>query len=512
MLNKRILKIVDVLLKQNSYITIDTISEELQVSNKTIRNDLQLVGTWLSEYQLTLIKKTGVGVQIEGTKANKLHVLQHIQEKNNTVNDFSPQARKIYIGMQLCTFDNCRIYELSKQLFASRATIHKDILALNGFLTTFNIQLHRKNNNGLCIEGKERNIRNFLLELMLRDNGYSSLVEIIRDNQYTCDGSLIFPGLETTDDELKDFIDCILSSNNTYINSLPFRSLVLVLLRTFITYQRVQEHHYVDLSQAFLNELVSEPFYKDTQAICDRIGNHYRMKFPEVEIRYLQVYFLSLQNSDDLNSLDKATAKQLSDLLLHSWSEQLHLPFDHDNALRIALFSHLCPAITRFRHGIPNENPLLPEIYNLYHRTFEVAKHSISCIEEQFHCTLSDDEIGYLALHLASSIERMKKPLNTILVTHNGVGAANLLKEKITAQVPELIITSQETFFSIYEKDLSKTDLIISTLQLQLKTTVPFIQVNSLLHDYDIARLKDTIKEYYNQKNDPLNFKMALHN
>ena len=42
-MNKRIM--VDVLLKQDSYITIDKISEELAVSNKTIRNDLR---SWIS--------------------------------------------------------------------------------------------------------------------------------------------------------------------------------------------------------------------------------------------------------------------------------------------------------------------------------------------------------------------------------------------------------------------------------------------------------------------------------
>lgn len=512
MLNKRIIKIVDVLLKQNTYITIDRISEELQVSNKTIRNDLQLVEEWLDEYNLVLVKKTGVGVLIEGAKADKLYVLAHIQEKNKSVLDYSPLARKIFIGMQLCAYDNCRIYELSRQLYVSRATIHKDILSLGEVLKTYNILLHRKNNNGISIEGKERNIRNFLLELMIRDNGYMRFIEIIRNDQYLCDGSLIFPGLETTDDEIKDFMSCVLSSNNSYINSLTFQSLILVLLRVYITYLRIQDHHHVNLSPSFLDELTHEPFYKETQALCDRIGNHYRIQFLEIELRYLQVYFLSLQNSDDLNVHDKAEAKRLSDLLLCSWSEQLRLPFENDDELRMALYTHLCPAITRFRHGIPNENPLLSEIHNLYSKTFEVTKHSISCIEEYFRCTVSDDEVGYLALHLAASIERMKKPLRCIIVAHHGIGAGNLLKEKITAQIPEVVIIAQESFFSIYERTFDDIDLIISTLPLQLVTDTPVLQVNSLLHDYDILRLKDTIKEFYNKKNNPLSFKIALHN
>lgn len=73
-MNKRIMKIVDVLLKQDSYITIDKISEELAVSNKTIRNDLQIVDQYLEENNLKLIKKTGVGIRIDGKVRDKLHV------------------------------------------------------------------------------------------------------------------------------------------------------------------------------------------------------------------------------------------------------------------------------------------------------------------------------------------------------------------------------------------------------------------------------------------------------
>lgn len=505
------MKIVDVLLRQQSYITIDHISKELQVSNKTIRNDLILVGEWLAEQQLTLIKKTGVGIYIEGSMEDKLHILERIGEKNNTVIDYSPTARKIFIGMQLCAFDNCRIYELSNQLYVSRATIHKDILALDEILATYKIHLHRKNNNGLSMEGKERHIRNFLLELMFRDNGYQLFLKIVRNNDYACDGTLVFPGLEVTDDEIKDFMGCILSSNNSYINSLTFSSLILVLLRLFVIYLRIQDHHYVNLSSDFLKELQIEPFYDEARALCDRIGNHFRMPFPEIEIRYLQVYLLSLQSSEALNARDKAEAKQLCDLLLHSWSEQLHLPFDQDAKLRVSLYSHMCPAITRFRHGIPNENPMLSDIHTLYAKTFDVTANSIRCIEEHFHCQVSDDEIGYLALHLAASIERMKQPLSTLLIAHGGEGAGNLLKEKINAHIPEVSILSLESFFSIYEKNLNEIDLIITTIELNMTTSVPIVQINSLLHDYDIQRLRDIVKQYYNIKNDPLNFKMALH-
>ncbi len=60
MKNERIIKIVSVLLNQDNFITIDQISNQLNVSNKTIRNDLHLVEEWLKENKLELIKKKQV--------------------------------------------------------------------------------------------------------------------------------------------------------------------------------------------------------------------------------------------------------------------------------------------------------------------------------------------------------------------------------------------------------------------------------------------------------------------
>ncbi|MEG1475190.1 MAG: transcription antiterminator [Longicatena sp.] len=511
MINKRVMKIVDVLLKQDSYITIDDISLQLKVSNKTIRNDLLLVAEWLNGNNLQLIKKTGVGIKIDGSKNDKLQIKAIVNEKNKSIVDYSPEARKIFIGMQLLAFDNCRIYELSNQLYVSRATIHKDILALTNDLEIYKIVLRRKNNNGISIEGKERSMRNLLLELMLHDNGYQKFIDIVRNPDYPCDGSFVFPGLEVSDDEVHDFVACILRSGNTYINSLTFQPIVLLLLRTFISFLRIQENHFVTLSDTFISELKSEPFYNDTRQITDRLTNHYRVPFPEMEIRYLQVYFLSLQNSSDLTIEDKKEAYLISDKLIQSWSNELQLPFEQDTFLREALFTHLTPAITRFRHGIPNENPLMSEVLSQYQHTFDITKNSISCIEEHFHCHVSDDEISYLALHLATALERMKLPLRTIVVSHGGVGVSNLIVQKVSTQIPEIKIIAQETFFSIYDTDLENIDLIISTIQLNLKTTIPIIQVNSILHDYDILRIKDIILEYYKIKNDPLNYKTALH-
>ena len=77
--NKRILEIIRILLQQQGYITIREIAALLNVSNKTIRNDLALTEGYLDEYHLSLHKKTGTGIRIEGKESRKCRM--DVEEK-----------------------------------------------------------------------------------------------------------------------------------------------------------------------------------------------------------------------------------------------------------------------------------------------------------------------------------------------------------------------------------------------------------------------------------------------
>ena len=190
--------------------------------------------------------------------------------------------------------------------------------------------------------------------------------------------------------------------------------------------------------------------------------------------------------------------------LLGYWEKIFSRSFSGDTDFLEALIAHLGPAITRSRHGIAIQNPMMSEIRAYYQNTFEIVKKSLQTLHSEYPYDLSDDEIGYITVHLASALEHTKQPLKTVLVNHGGSGASNLLMRKLTAQLPEIQIISQESFLTIHKADLSQAELIITTIELNFHTDLPVLTVNSLMHDYDILRLKEIVKKYYKAKNTPL--------
>lgn len=502
---KRILEIIRILLQQNDYITIQKITSILQVSNKTVRNDLDIVVDYLKEYNLALCRKTGVGVRIEGDEKQKLSLLKSVRQRSSQLTDYSPKARKIYVGLRLITCtENCRVYELASELFVSRATIHKDISALSEQLSGYQVHLIRKNNNGISISGKERHLRDLMFDLMLEDSGFSEFLKIVQDPSYLCKNDFIFKALDYTDQDIHKLVHLMIHSGNYYMNSLPFNSLVTALLRIFISVTRVMEEHPVHLSSQFLEELRPEPLFPEIRHLASILEREYHLIFSEEELRYLQIHFLSLQNKSGITESDQLELRQLVDDLLKDWESIFHRPFTEDQDLRESLTTHLGPAITRFRHGISIENPMMDEIHAYYQNTFDIAKKSLRMLEQRYSCHLSDDEIGYVAIHLAAALDRTKQPLKTILVCHGGTGASRLLMRKLTTQIPEIEIISQESFLTIQQADLSQAELIITTLELNLTVDIPVLVVSSLMYDYDILRLKEVIKGYYKDKNAPV--------
>ena len=146
---------------------------------------------------------------------------------------------------------------------------------------------------------------------MLKDNGYQLFIELVQDEFHPRDGSYVFAGLEATDDEIHDFVACILRSHNPFIESLDFHSIIVILLRIYAAYLRIQENHIIALSEEFIRELDDEPFFREAQELTDRLSNHYHMVIPAVETRYLQLYFLAMQNTQSINESDRQEASEL---------------------------------------------------------------------------------------------------------------------------------------------------------------------------------------------------------
>jgi transcriptional antiterminator len=83
--------------------------------------------------------------------------------------------------------------------------------------------------------------------------------------------------------------------------------------------------------------------------------------------------------------------KQRTDSMIH---EHIH----------VALTDHLMFAITRASQGLDTRNPFLVETKTLYRHEFEIASDVVELIKQKTGIALPHGEIGFIALHIHSSI------------------------------------------------------------------------------------------------------------
>lgn len=504
MREERFFTVLKILLEQEGFVTVDRLALDVGVSPKTIRLDLLRLEEWLAGRKLTLVKKTGQGVLLEGSIQKKLEIRQEIRQEGKGEEDFSPQSRVHAIAMMLLARgEEVWVHELAENLYASRATIQHDLKWVTELLGKYKIQLHRKKNRGLTVEGKERRIRTCLADLLLNSPEVKNLRDLVVGVDDLRDEDRPFSSLSLTAADARKFLGTLQSAEHPFLSGLPLQAFITVFLMTAISYLRYTQGHGVELSSEFMASLAEEPFYEEVEKMAEKIKEGYGVTLPEVEKRFLQVYFVSQTSSGIHVRRDEEEARWLAQNLADQWEKALHLELKDKPLLLRSLTIHLIPCITRFRHGIYVENPILGEIKKLHRQTYRIVEESRSLLEERYGTAVSEDELGFLTLHLAAALDRMKEPLKTLLVSHVGLGAQNLLEERLTREIPEIAVTDRANAFTVHDRTLTDYEVILSTMALKLSGNPPVIQISPLLHNTDIPAIRNLLKPLFDAKNDP---------
>ncbi|TCL57303.1 BglG family transcriptional antiterminator [Kineothrix alysoides] len=509
-MNKRLLQEAELLLSKNAYITVSDIATTLSCSNKTVRNDLIILEPWIKDLNLSLDKKIGVGIAIRGDEEIKLKVLNDLAAKTHNIQEYSPEDRMNYILSQLFSRNSrLRIKELASHLYVSRATIHKDLLAADEWLCNYNIKLIRKTNYGIEINGNENDIRNAMSYLICSHKQYLELQAILNEETSPASDTLkLFRKLTNFD---------ILKLKNTVFGipelisyHLTDEALLTFIVDISVATTRMSIGKYIRLSSDTKQKIDHTEEFLIAKRIGHSIEEVFSITFPPDEIYNLALHILCSKTDcspglhpdvENFNSEEFMEAENLSRKLASYWSNTLRLPLTQDNELFHSLSMHLKPVINGVRYGLTAKNPILDEILKYYPYTFRVVKDSIFILEDYLCHKISDDEIGYITLHLASAIERSKKKLKTVVICHGSTGEAKLLKNKLSHEMNELDIVYTKSSTYISSNDLKDIDLIITTVPLKINTEIDVINISSLLNKQDIVRLKSIIKMIYSRKN-----------
>lgn len=488
----------------DDFLSIDEIANHLNVSNRTIRNDLDFLNTQLKNTNVTLVKTPGMGIKLDGSHTDKLTLSHLLKDEISDQFTQSAQQRRNSIILRILSNEVTEIKDLLNEFYVSRATIQKDLVKIEQLLVKYKLTLLRQRTQGIRIQDNERSIRNLMFDIMLQDETLHKLHELLIHPTQSSSGNYIFFGLDLTDDEIAHLHRII----ENEIPELKYQYTPIfstqLYVRLIIVLKRLEINQAVSLTKSFKNELMQyEGTYQTAHKLIQSLETYLRKSLPNDEISYIQAYVIAYVSGDILDNYDTEKIQTFITQLLQQWSQVLSFDFTQDAQLYDALLEHLNAVYLRVKHGIQIVNPLINDIFEQFPNTYKIVKQSIHEINDDFWKSLSNEEVGYLALYFANALERKKQPLNTLLVTDFGKGGQMLLIDKIKNHCKEIAITQSIRYHDTPSYPLDAFDLIITTKSFVPTQDKPIITIDNLLNDDDLIHLKRAVRPLYKQKNNP---------
>ncbi len=480
-------------LSENKYMTAETLAEELNVSSKTIRNQLKSMNDIMSRYGVTVESKHGAGyrlvVESEEKRSQLERQIQNQEFKHSSIPNSSNERVGYLLEFLLNSDDFVKLDALSELLYISKTTLTANLKKVERMLNEYHLKLIRKPNYGIRVEGREFDRRLCIAGMVARK------VRILER----------LSGDQDVTEEIQWIQDCIqniLSRYDYTISNVAYQNLILHIQ---IAIMRMRSGHYVPSAENGQDQLHDKTAWQMAEEILSRVRVKFHVEFPASEINYIAIHLegkktmlrtLSPEESEE-NLVINQEISDLVDLMLLAVYDAFKFDFRNDLELRMSLSQHMVPLTVRLKHDLKLTNPLLKEIKERYSLAYTMATTACVILNFKYHTTVREDEIGYIALLFALALERRQSEIqkkNILLVCASGQGSAQLLLYRYKTEFGPYINKIRACDVGrVGEQDFSDIDYVFTTVPIPVKVPVPIQEVEYFLKSSDIWAVKKTL-------------------
>ncbi|MEK4621712.1 BglG family transcription antiterminator [Priestia sp. FSL P4-0332] len=475
LLDKRSTAVLQVLLQAATFISVQELMKQFQVSRRTIYYDIEKINDWLCQQELEFVQYTyGKGFFLnDQAKDQVAKQFSHVMPSAY----LSVEDRQIYVAL-MCILRGGKIgtQQLMDETEVSRNTVLQDIKDLKNKWAKKGISLTYSYKDGYEVKGSESDIRNLLyihITELLSQHQEELLKRVMKaDYEY----SLIYNWLVECEDKL----------------GMAFTDKMLTQLAYMLTccIQRIGGKRYVDALITRKEELEKTRQYKALQEIESVLG----FDFPPHEKHYLATVLLSAKvnvvNQADSDDWMRTIVKEM----VSRFQAYACVVFEDRNRLEQNLYIHLKTAYYRLLYNIHLPNPMLSAIQTKYQDIVELTKKALLPLGNSLQTRINEDEISYFALHFGGWMKKQEgrqKQKRIVIVCANGIGTSRMLQYQLEQLLTDAELIGPMTVRD-YEQFKETYDLVITTTPLKKRMNV--MLVNPILTDDEKQRLIDLVE------------------
>lgn len=495
-LSNREKKLVNIFLEQPNGVTIDYLSEQLSVSNRTTYRVISSMESALAQFQIKLIRDTK-GYQLIGKEI----LLEKLKEQIRTpLEELSVQQRqsKLIIAL-LMEKEEVKMESLAIDLNVSVGTIQSDLISIEEMFNEYQIKITRRKAKGIIAEASESNRRLIISGLITSEINEYDFFQLfnqdyqLKQQRWETTNNPFFDDLNPQDLEYAyKALTEIGGFNTKEVTDTQFQRLVILLC---ISITRMRLGLLLDEIQLNTTKTIanSKKSQKMATEILESIQKTYQLEnlpTEEKEFLALQIKGLNIPLKNEFyEDFDVNLGYRVRELI-RLVSKDLGWDFYLDETLYQDLLQHVSAALNRAKAPMPeSNNPLLNKIFEEYQDISFSVQDNLKTI---FPSTkFLSNEVVYIVIHFASAYERNPRTqyLSVLVICSSGVGTAKILESRLKKHVPEITEIEISQISQLSNVDYEEYDLILSTVFLQGFET-EYKVVTPLLMDDEVKSIK----------------------
>lgn len=464
-------------ISKNEFTTIKELTNSFHVTDRTIRTDIQAINLEIAKYECEILLKRKSGYYLMSYNKDKFKELQNQIKKQTNVLTFNSLDDRIKYILQklLYSQDYVILDDLANEVFVSRNTLQNYIKPIKETLETYNLIYVSKPNLGVKVFGNEKDKRECLLNEILCKDTPTYIIGFTKEEQ------MLFRDIDLF--EIQTLVNQLLNKHDIHASDYDRKNLIM---HCALMISRVKTENYIPFDVQFP---IQDDIYELIEQLCIQLENKFDIQITSGEKQYI---YLHIASNTHMNIYSVNTVKLQNQItkLLEVIYEEYNFDLRQDAILKKDLFNHFSSILSSKNIYMNKKNPLLNTIKTNFPLPFEITLTSTAKV---FSEALTEDEIGYISLHIGAAIERcftsMYQKKRVVLVCGSGIATTRMLEARLqTFFNSKIVIVNKISYAEFMHYDFANIDFVISTIPIQ-SDNIPVEIVDFTLKNTDIEKI-----------------------
>lgn len=474
--NQRLAQLFDML--QNETLPQDELAQRLAVSTRTVRADITALNALLAQHGAQFILSRGNGYQLKIDDPTRYQTLKSAQPRALRI-PRSGQERVHYLMVRFLTSAfSLKLEDLADEWFVSRATLQNDMAEVREWLQRYNLTLETRPRHGMKLFGREMAIRACLTDLLWKLAQQDNLNPLVTEVALNAG----------VPEQLATWLD---SCFTRYHIRLTDEGELFLRLYCAVAVRRISEGYPLP---EFATEEVDENVRDAARDIAATLAQLAGKPLAASEENWLRVHIAARQVQDIAPSAINADDDEaLANYILHYINTHYNYNLLNDAQLHADLLTHIKTMITRVRYQIMIPNPLLENIKQHYPMAWDMTLAAVSGWGKYTPYTISENEIGFLVLHIGVGLERhynigYQRQPRVLLVCDAGNAMVRMIEAVLARKYPQIEVTRTLTLRDYEQCETLSEDFVIATARVSEKDK-PVVIIAPFPSDYQLEQI-----------------------